>query len=584
MRHACPAAGAARARYSCLSSCEAQASAWASRPWATPSSSSSSSSSSNSGGSSSSSSSSRGTVSDKAPHEADAEDHHQQQRQGQQQEGPRGRAALLRALASARSYQRALLKMMRRLDLAAQRCDARRRAAWADAQNVAEKERDQRDRERARRACSTSSARRAVWGIPDTPESARAAGITPQQFQCYQEAKLDLRDGAPAGAVVDADAPPAAANGDGGVVFPVHFFDDALGFNAAMHRVDGTGVRVIGTVPGGTAARAGVSPGDTIWGVLTGGGGGGGGGGACDGMRAPFYAAESAPFAATIERLQRAKRPTTVLFRRRRRPAAIILAHAASHHEVASGRGGATALHARGRDMPSRQVLATAQRTEQACERCGTFAATFRCSRCRAVSYCGWKCQRADWKARHRFACCGQKSAAVAAATNGPITASDSLPASLEPLAKRPRGAFAQQGVAASGEGVWPSSFKLKWTPARDAVLIRAMNAVGDPGEKGEAVSAATTPATTSWKGIGAWCVAAAPRLFTLPADVPAKTGAGARRPLDKTKLARSCFWRWRQTLKARAMGSAKRGGRWTAEEDALLCLAVCAYVLLTHP
>ena len=141
-------------------------------------------------------------MSDKAPHEADAEDHHQQQRQGQQQEGPRGRAALLRALASARSYQRALLKMMRRLDLAAQRCDARRRAAWADAQNVAEKERDQRDRERARRACSTSSARRAVWGIPDTPESARAAGITPQQFQCYQEAKLDLRDHAPAGAVV----------------------------------------------------------------------------------------------------------------------------------------------------------------------------------------------------------------------------------------------------------------------------------------------------------------------------------------------------------------------------------------------
>lgn len=126
--------------------------------------------------------------------------------------------------------------------------------------------------------------------------------------------------------------------------------------------------------------------------------------------------------------------------------------------------------------------------------------------------------------------------------------------------------------------GIWPPCYKLKWTPARDAVLIRAVNAVGEPGTKRET---AAKCATATWKCIGSWCVAAAPGLFTLPPVATAGELNAAlehRRPLNREKLARSCFWRWRQTLKARTVGSAKRGGRWTAEEDALLCLAVCAY------
>ena len=64
-------------------------------------------------------------------------------------------------------------------------------------------------------------------------------------------------------------------------------------------------------------------------------------------------------------------------------------------------------------------AAAAAPAATKTCSVCGKAGATARCSRCRAVVYCGAACQRKDWK-RHKKTCNGGKKAKDPAAAAGP--------------------------------------------------------------------------------------------------------------------------------------------------------------------
>ena len=369
--------------YASLSVCEAQASAWAARPW--------------------SSSLRKDDHADRREYEDGIDD-----------EAPppaaEGQSALLGALGADRDYRRALLRMLRRLDLAACKCNAHLRVAWADARDVAAREQDGRDRERVRRAYSAISARDAARGVTDSPDAARAMGGTPQQFRHCAEEILnqavafgrvgDTRADCGCGSHFAATAGATHEN-TGCIAFPVRFCANALGLNLAVHRKDGTGARVIGTLPGSTAARAGVVSGDTVMWIIA--GREKSDGAVCVGARLPLFPAENAPFAAIVGRLQHARRPMTAVFCRRP-------VHLATLVKTAAGATFSLRRAVRAREGCGRRAMASGPHlptdtTARVCARCGAYGAAYWCSRCCLVSYCGWKCQRADWKANHRLWC-----------------------------------------------------------------------------------------------------------------------------------------------------------------------------------
>lgn len=79
------------------------------------------------------------------------------------------------------------------------------------------------------------------------------------------------------------------------------------------------------------------------------------------------------------------------------------------------------------------------------CAYCGTSGAPALCGRCKAVSYCGPDCQRADWKAGHKSACGKAKGSA---APSPPKSASEAIADS-----------DTKQGIAQGlpgGPGPWP--------------------------------------------------------------------------------------------------------------------------------